>query len=106
MILREWRGVTPAGKRDAYIAYMKKTGIKAQLGEDGNLGVMVTSRELPDGRCEIVILTLWESMEHVRAFAGGAPERARYYTKEQDFLVEMPTEVTHHEVLHNEGFGA
>lgn len=103
MILREWRGVTPASKRDEYLRYMKESGIKAHTGLQGNHGVFVMTRDLPKNRCEVVILTLWSSMDDIRAFAGNAPERARYYTREQQYLVEMPTDVTHYEVEHIDG---
>lgn len=103
MILREWRGVTPRSKRDEYLAYMEKTGIKAHTGLEGNHGVLVMKRDLSEKRSEIVILTLWDSWDAIEAFTDGRPERARYYTKEQDFLVEMPTDVTHYEVTHTDG---
>jgi len=103
MILREWRGVTPTAKRDEYLAYMEKTGIKAHTGLEGNHGVMVMTRDLPNNRSEIVILTLWDSREAIEAFTGGRADRARYHSKEQDYLVEMPTDVTHYDVRHTDG---
>jgi len=103
MILREWRGVTPTSKRDDYLAYMEKTGIKAHTGLPGNHGVMVMTRDLPNNRSEIVILTLWDNHESIEAFTGGRADRARYHSKEQDYLVEMPTDVTHYEVSHTDG---
>ena len=35
-----------------------------------------------------LLVTLWDSMESVRQFAGDEPEKAKYYPEDDDFLLE------------------
>jgi heme-degrading monooxygenase HmoA len=96
VIARVWRGWTSSADADDYLEYVQRTGIAAYLGTPGNLGASVLRR--PDGeRTEIVTLSFWESMDAVRAFAGDDPERAVFYPKDDRFLVERETSVTHFE---------
>jgi heme-degrading monooxygenase HmoA len=35
-----------------------------------------------------LLVTIWDSMESVRQFAGDEPEKAKYYSEDGDFLLE------------------
>jgi heme-degrading monooxygenase HmoA len=48
---------------------------------------------------EFLVLTLWESMEAIRAFAGDQPERAVVEPEARAALVRFETTVAHYEVL-------
>ena len=48
--------------------------------------------------CEIVLISLWDSMAAVRAFAGENPERSVYYPEDEQYLLEMEPLVRHYEV--------
>ena len=76
MIARIWRGITLADKADAYVDYLNETGLKDYAKTPGNQGVTVL-RRLQGEHCEIVLISLWDSMAAVRAFAGENPERSR-----------------------------
>lgn len=98
MIARIWRGITLAEKADAYIDYLRGTGLKDYVGTPGNRGVNVLRR--PQGEhSEIVVISLWDSMEAVRAFAGENPERSVYYPADEDYLLEMEPLVRLYEVV-------
>jgi heme-degrading monooxygenase HmoA len=97
MIARIWRGITLAEKADAYVDYLNETGLKDYAKTPGNLGVSVL-RRLQGEHCEIVLISLWESMAAVRAFAGENPERSVYYPEDEDYLLEMEPLVRHYEV--------
>lgn len=45
------------------------------------------------------LLTLWDSLESIKAFAGADVERARYYPESEAYLLELEPTVTHYEVL-------
>ncbi len=49
---------------------------------------------------EFVTLTLWESEDAVRAFAGEDNLRARYYPEDDDFLLAFAEFVRHSQVKH------
>lgn len=97
MIARIWHGRLRAEEVDEYVAYVEETGIKAQRGTPGNLASMILTRGKKD-EAEIVVLSLWESMEAVRAFAGQRPEIAVYYVQDAKYLLEFEPEVHHYEV--------
>ena len=98
MIARTWHGVVPADKADAYFAYLQRTGVPDYRGTPGNRGVYVL-RRIQDGQAHFLLMTLWESREAIRAFAGADIERARYYPEDEAYLVELEPHVKHYEVL-------
>jgi len=98
MIARTWHGVVPAGKADDYHRFLLGTGVPDYRGTPGNRGVFVLRRAEGDV-AHFLLLTLWDSYDAIRAFAGDDVERARYYPEDPDFLLELEPTVTHYDVL-------
>jgi len=98
MIARTWRGLTPAAKADEYLNYLERTGVKDTRATPGNKGVFVF-RRVVGGEAEFLMMTLWESMEAIKKFAGDDPERAVYYPEDEQFLLELEPNVSHYDVL-------
>ena len=98
MIARIWRGVTPAEKADRYLAYLQETGLRDYGATPGNQGVYVLRRASGD-EAEFLLISLWESLEAVRAFAGPDPERAVYYPADREHLLALEPTVAHYQVL-------
>lgn len=98
MIARTWHGVTPASKADAYYAYLEESGVKEYRKTRGNRGVYVLRRIVGD-QAHFLLISLWDSYESIRAFAGEELEKARYFPKDREFLLEFEPSVTHYEVL-------
>jgi heme-degrading monooxygenase HmoA len=98
MIARMWRGRTHAEKADAYHEYLRATGLKEYAETPGNRGVYVL-RRTEGGVAEFLLVSLWESMDSVRAFAGDEPEDAVYYPEDDEYLLEREPTVAHYEVL-------
>ena len=88
MIARIWRGITLADRADAYLDYLRETGLRDYARTPGNHGVSVLRRTQGD-HCEIMLVSLWDSMDAVRAFAGENPERSVYYPEDEQYLLEM-----------------
>ncbi len=103
MIARVWRGITLKEKADDYLAYLNETGLKDYAKTAGNRGVTILRRDQGE-HCEIMLISLWESMDAVRAFAGENPERSVYYPEDEQYLLQMEPLVRHYEVA--EQFGA
>jgi heme-degrading monooxygenase HmoA len=98
MIGRIWRGVVREQDKDIYFEYLQETGIKEYASVPGNRGVWVL-RNVKEGRAEFTLLTLWESWDAIKAFAGPDYENAVYYPEDRRFLLELDPQVTHYEVL-------
>ncbi|MDH3215052.1 MAG: antibiotic biosynthesis monooxygenase [Candidatus Krumholzibacteria bacterium] len=99
MIARTWTGRTPHEKSEAYLDYVLRTGVEEQRRTPGNLGSWVLRRRLGD-EAEFVVMSLWDSLESVKAFAGKDIDKARYYREDDDYLVDKPLHVVHHDVAH------
>ena len=98
MIARVWRGITAAEKADAYIAYLRETALSDYARAPGNRGVTVFKR-IQGEHAEIVLLSMWDSMDAVRAFAGGNPDHSVFYPEDEFYPLEMEPLVRHYEVI-------
>lgn len=98
MIARIWKGETPESKADQYFDFLKVTGIKDYQETKGNQGVLVL-RCIHEGRAEFLLLSLWESWNAIREFAGNDVEKAFYYPEDPQYLLSMQPNVDHYEVL-------
>src|SRR6185437_16781968 len=82
---------------DDFIAYFNHTGLADYGKTAGNRGTTILRRDQGE-HCEIVLISLWDSMDSVRAFAGENPERSVYYPEDEQFLLQMEPLVRHYEV--------
>ncbi len=98
MIARIWHGITPAAKANTYLDYLNKTGVPDLRETEGNQGVYVL-RRLEGDQAHFLLISLWESIDAIKKFAGADVEKARYYPKDQEFLLELEPTVTHYEVM-------
>jgi heme-degrading monooxygenase HmoA len=98
MIARTWHGITDASKADEYFDYLNKTGVTEYRATQGNLGVYVL-RRIEGNKAHFLLLTLWESEEAIKRFAGSNMEKAKYYPEDEQFLLELEPTVTHYEVM-------
>ena len=105
MIARTWRGRTLAAKADEYMGILQSTGLKEYAATQGNRGVLVL-RRLDGEQAEFLLITLWESWEAIKRFAGDDAERSVYYPEDDAYLLEREPHVTHFEVMDLAGFSA
>jgi heme-degrading monooxygenase HmoA len=98
MIARIWKGAVLAEDADAYLEYLEETGFKEYRETPGNRGLLALRRTEGD-RCEYLLLTLWDSMGAVKAFAGDDVGRAIFYPEDERFLVERDETSSHYDVV-------
>jgi heme-degrading monooxygenase HmoA len=98
MIARTWHGITDAAKANDYLDYLNKTGVPEYRATQGNLGVYVL-RRIEGNKAHFLLLTLWESEDAIKRFAGSNMEKARYYPEDEQFLLELEPTATHYEVV-------
>jgi heme-degrading monooxygenase HmoA len=99
VIARMWRGWVRTEDRDVYLDYVEQTGMSEYRRTPGNRGAHMLTRDLDDGRTEIVTLSFWESREVIAGFAGDDISRAVFYPEDDQYLVDRETTVTHFEVI-------
>ena len=98
MILRRWRGAVRPEDADRYLEHQAETGIREYRETPGNRGVYVLSRPVGD-LVEVITLSLWDSIEDVRRFAGDDPAVARFYPGDDDLLAEKDMHADHYQVV-------
>jgi heme-degrading monooxygenase HmoA len=96
VIARIWHGRTSAAKADAYLAFLEAKAIPDYRSVAGNRGAYVL-RRMDGDVAHFLTLSLWESMDAIRAFAGDEVLKAKYYPEDERFLLEFEPEVRHYQ---------
>ena len=98
VIARTWTGAVLRADADAYADYIRATGF-AEYGQTaGNRGAWMLRRDDGD-RTEFITLSLWDSVDAIKAFAGEDIEAAVLYPEDERYLIDGESSVTHYEVV-------
>jgi heme-degrading monooxygenase HmoA len=97
VIARTWTGAVPRAAADAYADYIRETGFAEYGRTAGNRGAWMLRRDDGD-RTEFITLSLWDSVDAIKAFAGEDIEAAVLYPEDERYLVGE-SRVTHYEVV-------
>ncbi len=95
MIARTWSGTSRPDSGDAYLAHLESAVLPAIRQIDGHRGAYV----LRDGHA-FQVVTLWDSMDAIRQFAGDDPEVVVVPPVARALLSEFDERVNHFEVAH------
>ena len=99
MIARTWSGRTRREDAETYLEVVRETGLSDIAKTPGNQGAWLLRREVGD-EAEFFLISLWDSFESIRAFAGTDVDKARYYPEDDPYLLEKAKSVVHYEVVH------
>lgn len=107
MIARVWHGVVSREKAEGYGAYLadSERGVRDYERLPGNQGAWLLRRADGD-RVHFMLVSLWDSREAIRAYAGPDIERAQYFDYDRECLLELEPNVAHYEVLAAPGMRA
>ena len=98
MIIREWRGYAALARADAYPAHYRGSLLPELRRIPGFLGASLSQRHLADG-VEFLLLTRWQSLDAIRAFAGDDLNVAVVEPAGAAALVSYDRTVRHYEVI-------
>ena len=98
MVIREWRGRAHMADQDAYPMHFHSRVLPELRGIAGFVDATLGRRVL-DGQVEFMVLTRWQSMDAIRAFAGDEPGRAVVEPGAISALTEFDRTVQHYEVV-------
>jgi mannose-6-phosphate isomerase-like protein (cupin superfamily) len=105
MIARRWTAVAEGSEQaDAYDEHFERTVRPNLESTDGFLGATVERVEA-DGAIEIVVVTRWESMDAVKAFAGEDIDLAVVEPEARAVLSQFDSRVRHIELADDQIFG-
>ena len=97
MIARIWKGWTSVRDTDRYAEYITETGIRGLRSTPGNCGAYLLHRPAGD-RTEFVVVSFWDGIEGIRAFAGDEVDKAVFYPEDERYLVDREWRVNHYRV--------
>jgi heme-degrading monooxygenase HmoA len=98
MIIRTWRGRASPAKSDAYPQHFRDAVVPDLRNVPGFLGAHLSQRRDGDS-VEFLVLTRWESMKAIRAFAGPDVDKAVVEPGAIAALDDFDAAVRHYEVL-------
>jgi heme-degrading monooxygenase HmoA len=97
VIARIWTGEVRQADAETYADYIRETGFREYGETAGNRGAWLLRRD--DGEStRFVALSMWDSLDAVRAFAGDDVEQAVFYAEDDRFLLERDETVLHYDV--------
>lgn len=98
MISRLWTGVARPGQAESYVNHLRADTFPQLSAIPGFVRASVLRREV-DGGTEFKIITEWESLTAIRAFAGRDPEVAVVPRVVQAMMAHYDTRVVHYEIV-------
>jgi len=101
MIVRRWTGLAKLDREGDYVAHFREDVLPRLRPLAGFRGATVLRQPQADG-VAITVLTRWDSMEAIRAFAGSHPEVAGVAEAARACFVSYDHTVSHHEVAVDE----
>lgn len=99
MIARIWHGKVYLENGNSFFEYIKQTGLPGLRKTKGNLGVQILRRDDVE-TSHFIIISFWDSLKSIRRFSGPDISKARLYTEDRQFLLEIEHPL-HYEVLIN-----
>lgn len=99
MIMRMWKGRSSVKTSGDYVRHVTQTVFPKLRKIRGHRGAYLLRRPI-NGGVEFVVLTLWDSMEAARKFAGGDTDEAVVDPEARSALIGFDEFVTHFDVIH------
>ena len=96
MIARIWKGLAHRVQVNKYLRHLEAETLELAAIE-GFVRISVLQREMERG-IEFLIMTVWQSEEAVKQFAGDMPTRAVVPQVIQDMMIEYDEYAAHYEI--------
>jgi heme-degrading monooxygenase HmoA len=102
MISRHWQGIARREDADRYIAHLKSDTFPRLASLAGFIRATILRREVAEGT-QFQVITVWESIEAIRAFSGSDAESAVVPPAAQAMMVEFDRRAVHYEIAFDFG---
>ena len=97
MIARLWYARTSPEKESECVSFVESKVFPELHAIEGYKSAKILRRDKNDG-VELVVITIWESMQAVREFAGEKPEVAVVPPRAAELLLSWDSTVSHYEI--------
>jgi heme-degrading monooxygenase HmoA len=98
MISRHWKGVAKPGQAEAYVRHLTSETFPSLARIPGFIRASILKRNLETGT-EFQIVTVWESLDAIKAFAGREPDVAVVPAIVQAMMSSYDQRVVHYEIV-------
>lgn len=98
-IMRLWHGEVAIDQADEYEQFMIDRAAPDYASVDGLLKLYFQRRD-EDDIAHFLLVTIWDSLESIKKFAGARPELAKYYPEDDDFLLEKEKHSSMYEIFY------
>lgn len=98
-VMRLWHGEVAIEKADEYEKFMIERAAP-DYGSVEGLIKLYFQRKDEEKKAHFLLVTLWDSIDSVKKFAGDNPEIAKYYPEDDHFLLEKEKHVSMYEVFY------
>jgi heme-degrading monooxygenase HmoA len=98
MIARVWKAKIGKAHAPVYADHLKSQVLTALRKIDGYIGAKLLERETSDG-VEIVVITLWRSLDSIKKFAGPDVEKAVVSDDIVSLFLQYDKRVRHYKVV-------
>jgi heme-degrading monooxygenase HmoA len=98
VIARHWHGIARREFAEAYVRHLREETFPALALIPGFAGSSVLQRSVAHG-VEFLVVTHWQSLAAIQAFAGNNPESAVVPQVVQRMMVSYDRTVSHYEVV-------
>ena len=85
-------------RADSYVEHLQSETLPQLVQLAGFHDAKVLRRDLPQG-VEFLVVTIWESLDSIRAFAGSDVESAVVPPKARDMMIEYDRRARHYDVV-------
>jgi heme-degrading monooxygenase HmoA len=104
VISRQWRGIAKSADAQRYINHLEEDTFPTLANIEGFVSASILQRTVPIGE-EFLIVTVWESIDAIKQFAGEDPEVAVVPAVVQAMMVEYEKVVRHYSITVTRGAG-
>ncbi len=102
-IMRLWHGEVAIEKADEYEKFMVEKAAPDYSSADGLLKLFF-QRKNEKTKSHFLLVTIWDSLESIKQFAGAEPELAKYYPEDDQFLLEKEKYTSMYEVFYQKEY--
>ncbi len=100
MIARTWGGKVPLASASGFHQHLLETGVRDYERQRDCLEIKILRRD-SDTWTHFLLISIWQSWDAIRAYAGHTPEKAVLYPGDERFGLVPDLTVTHYEISYS-----
>jgi len=101
--MRLWHGEVAIEQADDYEQFMVERAAPDYASVKGLLHLFF-QRNDSEIKAEFLLVTIWDTMESIKEFAGENPELAKYYKEDDAFLLSKEKYVSMYNIFYQKDF--